>query len=466
MPPPSLLVIEDEIDLRRSIAAYFEDIGYVVFQAGDGKEGLDCFYREKPHVVFTDLRMPVLDGYGVISSITKTNPETPVIVISGTGIIKDAIDAMKLGAFDYIVKPVHEMVELEIVVTKALKVKDLWQEVASLKEQLLDGKLKNPKAFSRIVTQAPAMMAVFQYIEAVAPTALPILICGETGTGKELLAQAIHDVSGRKGDFVAVNVAGLDDQMFSDTLFGHKKGAFSGAEHLREGLIARAGGGTLFLDEIGDLSEPSQIKLLRLLQEGEYYPLGSDFPKKSNARIVVATHRDLRSMVEEKTFRQDLFYRLFANQIVAAPLRQRLGDLPLLVEHFLDRAAAELGKKRPTPPPELYVYLNGYAFPGNVRELQAMVFDAVARHTSGVLSLERFRAVVGGLPPVAHSSGASKSGVFLRNENGEERVPTLKEAEEVLIGQAMEQTRGNQGAAATLLGINRSALNKRLCKKR
>jgi transcriptional regulator with PAS, ATPase and Fis domain len=193
---------------------------------------------------------------------------------------------------------------------------------------------------------------------------------------------------------VALNVAGLDDTMFSDTLFGHKKGAFTGADQARDGMIACAGKGTLFLDEIGDLNESSQIKLLRLLQEHEYYPVGSDSFRKSDARIVLATNHDLQKLIATGKFRNDLYYRLCAHQIHIPPLRERLDDIPMLLDHFLDSAAKELNKKKPTPPGELVTLLTLYSFPGNVRELEAMVFDAVARHTSGILSMESFRKVI------------------------------------------------------------------------
>jgi DNA-binding NtrC family response regulator len=465
MKNPSLLIIEDEQELRKSIAAYFKDIDYTVFEASDGQEGLACFYREKPHIVFTDLRMPIMDGYGVIADISQNSPETPVIVISGTGVIRDAIEAMKLGAYDYVVKPVHEMVELEHAAKKALEAANLRIEVASLKHQLLSGNIKNQEAFSAIITRSPALFAIFQYIEAIAPTSQSILITGETGTGKELLAKAVHVVSGRKGEFVAVNVAGLDDQMFSDTLFGHTRGAFSGADQNREGLLARACEGTIFLDEIGDLSELSQTKLLRLLQEGEFYPLGADFPTRTNARIVVATHRELLSLVESNTFRLDLYYRLFAHQIISPPLRERPDDIVLLLEHFLQEAATALGKKKPTPPPELSTYLAAYSFPGNIRELKAMVFDAVARHTGGILSMDSFLAIMGNKREHSPPALIDDVQVVLRDNSGE-RMPTLKDAEQVLIAQAMKLAKGNQGVAAKFLGINRSALNKKLLKLR
>lgn len=464
----TLLIIEDETDVRLGIATYFSDSGFIVHEAENGRIGLDIFRDRAPDLVFTDLRMPVMDGLEVLSEIRRLSPETPVIVISGTGVVQDAVEALRRGAWDYIVKPVIEMVELERLARRALETNALKREISGLKQKLLSGGLHHPEYFSSIVSRTPAMIALFQYVEVIGPTSQPVLISGETGTGKELVAQAVHAASGRSRKFVAVNVAGLDDQMFADTLFGHVRGAFTGADMVREGLIQQAAGGTLFLDEIGDLKEASQIKLLRLLQEGEYYPLGSDHPRKTNARIVLATHRDLKEMVAKETFRQDLYYRLFAHQLVIPPLRERPGDIPILLEHFLQEAATALNKKKPTHPPELAGYLTSYRFPGNIRELRAMVFEAVARHTQGVLSMETFLTAIGTAPRHIPDSATSDDGtptITLRDATGE-RMPTLKEAEECLVSQAMRLARNNQGIAAGYLGINRSALNKKLVKQK
>lgn len=462
----SLLIIEDDHELRKGIAAYFRYTGYTIFEASDGRKGLELFKREKPDIVFTDLRMPTLDGFAVIKEITQQSPDTPIIVISGTGLISDAIQAMRLGAKDYVIKPIHEMEELELIVNRALAESSLRREVDSLKHKLLGGPIGPHPAFSPITTQAPSMLAVLHYLEVVAATVQPVLINGETGVGKELIARAVHAISARKGPFIAVNVAGLDDQMFSDTLFGHARGAFTGADRVREGLLAQARGGTFFLDEIGDLNEPSQIKLLRLLQEGEYYPLGSDTPYKTDARIIVASHRNLRAMAEEGRFRKDLYYRLATHQVVIPPLKERHGDMRLLLDQFLEEAAAEMAKKKPTPPPELCSYLESYHFPGNIRELKAMVFDAVAQHAHGILSMGSFLKAIGrereSLPPVVKGNGAT---VVIRDEVGE-RVPTLKEAEEALIADALGRARGNQGIAAGYLGITRHALNKKLIRRK
>jgi DNA-binding NtrC family response regulator len=264
---------------------------------------------------------------------------------------------------------------------------------------------------------------------------------------------------------VALNVAGLDDTMFSDTLFGHKKGAFTGADQARDGMIARAGKGTLFLDEIGDLNESSQIKLLRLLQEQEYYPVGSDSFRKSDARIVLATNHDLQKLMASGEFRTDLYYRLCAHQIHIPPLRERLDDLPLLLDHFLTAAAKELNKKKPTPPGELVTLLSLYSFPGNVRELEAMVFDAVARHGSGILSMDSFRKVIEKERPALQNAPSAEpeenalTGLF-------GHFPTVREVEEYMIGESLKLAKGNQGIAASLLGITRQTLNNRLKENR
>ncbi|MFO0752512.1 MAG: sigma-54 dependent transcriptional regulator, partial [Thermodesulfovibrionales bacterium] len=310
------------------------------------------------------------------------------------------------------------------------------------------------------------MRAIFQYVEAIAPSPRPALICGETGVGKELIARAIHALSRRRGNFIPVNAAGLEDTIFSDTLFGHRKGAFTGADDVREGLIAKASGGTLFLDEIGDLSGASQVKLLRLLQERMYYPLGSDVPRKSDARIIVATNKDIQHSIIEGTFRRDLYYRLCAHRIHVPPLRERVEDIPLLVAHFLEEAAKTLNKDCPSLEPGLLTHLLQHDFPGNVREIQEAVFDAVIRNRSGMLTAGDFIEVMGPLP-------TADPGRLPRDEKGSEvlqslfgHFPTLDEMEEFLVAKALSLSQDNQSKAASLLGLTRQALNKRLKKNR
>jgi len=307
------------------------------------------------------------------------------------------------------------------------------------------------------VTSDRGMHDLFNYVEAVSPSHQPLLITGESGVGKELIARAVHALSGCTGPLVAVNVAGLDDTVFADTLFGHVRGAYTGADQARPGMIEQAGNGTLFLDEIGDLSIASQVKLLRLLQEGEYFPLGSDRPKRMNARIVVATHCDLAAKEASGSFRRDLYYRLCTHRMHIPPLRERTGDIALLLDYFLEQAAGTLGKKKPTPPKELAQVLATYSFPGNVRELRGMVFNAVSLHKERILSMESFLKAI----------GKSRAGQLLPAQQQNpfstfERLPTFTEAAELLVEEAVSRANGVQAIAARLLGISPPALNKRL----
>jgi DNA-binding NtrC family response regulator len=368
---------------------------------------------------------------------------------------------MKSGAFDYIVKPVDEN-RLIASVKKSLQYGELRQENLALKEQLRESTLQRPEAFNSIITNSPKMLLLFKYIESTANTPEPVLIRGETGTGKELIAKAIHRLSGNTGKFVAINVAGLDDNVFSDTLFGHVKGAFTGADTDRPGLIERAANGTLFLDEIGDLSPSSQIKLLRLLQEKEYMPLGQDTNRTSSARIVASTHIDLWSLQQKELFRQDLHYRLRTHRIILPPLRERKEDLDVLVDHFIQCAAETLKKKKPRVPQELMVLLETYSFPGNIRELQAMVFDAVAQTNNGILPLGVFRNHISRatqLDEAKHHGSDRHEGIPITFADP---LPTIKQATRMLVEEAMHRAGNNQSTAASLLGISQQALSKRL----
>ncbi len=457
--PFTILLVDDEQDVLFSYSVMFRSAGFSsVLSEADSRVVLTLLDRQPVDLVVLDLQMPFLGGYELLTTIKEKYPQLPVIIVTAANELEMAVTCMKAGAVDYFVKPV-EKGRLIASARRALEACELRQEVTSLKSQLLTGVLQNESAFAGSITCSSDMRRIFQYLDAVSRSSQPVVIRGGTGTGKELLARAVHTASARKGAFVAVNVAGLDDQMFADTLFGHLRGAFTGAEQKREGLIAKAAGGTLFLDEIGDLEPASQIKLLRLLQEGEYFPLGSDAPRRSDVRIVAATHRDLLRMQQTGEFRADLYYRLCTHQVAIPPLSERREDIPLLLAHLLEEAARSMGKETPTPPPELTRYLACYAFPGNIRELRAMVYDAVARHTRGVLSMDSFIEAMGATP-VAVLDEAQLPAEQLRLADG--RIPTLKEAEDLLVVQAMALGGGNQGIAARYLGVTRQALNKRL----
>lgn len=459
-----VLLIDDEPQILRSFSLNLKSSGITeVICLEDSREALPLLARQEVSVIVMDLSMPHLSGIKILPEITRIYPYIPVIIVTAMSEIETAVSCMQAGAFDYLVKPV-ELARFESSIRRALEIRGLRNEVSALKKHLLQGRLEHEDAFEPIVTVSKAMRAICQYIEVIAITQQPVLITGETGVGKELFARAVHEVSGRRGEFVAVNVAGLDEAMFSDTLFGHKKGAYTGAEDARDGLIAQAVGGTLFLDEIGDTNELSQVKLLRLLQEQKYYPLGSDVPKMSDVRIVVATNKDLSKLMSEDIFRRDLYYRLRAHQVHIPALRERPEDIPVLVNHFVVKAAQSISKKPPTLPHELYTLLATYCFPGNVRELESMVFDAVARHQSGVLSMESFKAVIG-YDVEQKKYDASRQGHDYAGRLGRV-LPTLHEAESELINAALDVADGNQGIAASILGITRQALNKRLTRQK
>jgi DNA-binding NtrC family response regulator len=366
---------------------------------------------------------------------------------------------MKKGAFDYMVKPVEES-RLAGCIQRAFEMGELYRENINLKRQFISRKIQNPEAFSAIVTQNEGMISLFLYAEAIARTSQPVLIAGETGVGKDLFAKAIHNLSGRSGALVVVNIAGFDDSLFSDTLFGHKKGAFTGALESRKGLVEQAQHGTLVLDEIGELNNASQVKLLRLLEAREYFPIGSDTVRHTNARIVLSSNKDLLSAVSEGTFRKDLYYRLSTHLIEIPPLRVRKDDLPLLTDHFLNLASRELKKKKPTPPAQLHPLIETYDFPGNVRELQSLIFDAVSRHTSGVLSLQVFKEKIG----LARNHLTLQKPASLVSFS--DALPTLKQANDILVQEALKRAKGNQSIAARLLGLSQQALSKRLVRQK
>jgi len=414
-------------------------------------------------VVLIDLGLPDIPGVELLARVRSDYPSTEVIILTGNTTLETAIECMKEGACDFLIKPM-DCDKLIASIRRAVELRSLNGEVVSLKQLPLPDKLANEADFAQIITCNKKMREIFRYIEVIAVSRQPVLLTGETGVGKELYAHTIHKVSKCQGDFVAVNVAGLDDLMFSDTLFGHMKGSYTGADSSRDGLVGKAAEGTLFLDEIGDLVESSQIKLLRLIQEQEYYQLGSDTPIKSSARLIIATNQDLKNLMTKGLFRKDLFYRLCTHQVCIPPLRDRLDDIPLLLNHFIKIAAQSMGKIVPSYPQELITLLSTYEYPGNVRELQAMVFDMVARNSYHQLSLEGFKSIIKrGREAIPISTLMMQSGEF-NAANGISfiRFPTLKEAEIELINRALELAKGNQGVAASLLGISRQALNNRL----
>lgn len=457
-PSFNVLLIDDEAPWLRTLSMTLEGQGGIthLLTCQDAREVPGLLASEDVGLILLDMTMPHVSGDQLLSRLKEDYPDITVIIVSGLNQVETAVSCMQLGAFDYIVKGVDNDRLLDTV-RRAVRVQELERENRAMRQQLLGGHLERPEVFAEIVTLDPAMQRVFKYVEAVAVSPRPVLITGESGTGKELIARAAHRLSGRSGDMVTVNVAGLDDNVFADTLFGHVRGAFTGADTVRNGLVEQAAAGTLFLDEIGDLSQSSQVKLLRLLQEGEYFALGDDRPRQAKIRVIVATHQDLAARQESGSFRRDLYYRLCSHHVHLPPLAERRADLPLLLDHFLDEAARTLGKPKPTPPPQLRLLLANYGFPGNVRELSSMIFDAVSSHQGGVLSMASFQAAME-RSPSKKSPVPGIGNPFV----GLEQCPSLAEAVEMLIEDAMRRCEGNQTLAARLLGISQPALSKRL----
>lgn len=454
----TILLVDDEEQILFSSSLLLKGSGLgPVITKNDGARVMETLEKEEVSLIVLDLCMPGVAGQDLLKEINYRFPQTLVIVMTAVSEVATAVSCMKSGAFDYLIKPVQKD-EYLACIRRALAVCSLQRENRSLKQGMLAETLAHEELFSEITTGNRQMRSIFRYMEAVASLAEPLLVTGESGVGKELIARAIHKLSGRKGNLVAANVAGLDDSVFSDTIFGHKRGSYTGAENDREGLIACAAGGTLVLDEIGDLDAKSQVKLLRLLQEREFYPLGSDIPKKSEARIVAMTNRDLGRMVGEGGFRNDLYYRLCSHHVQIPPLRERLDDLPLLLDRFLAEAALAQGKKIPSYPRELITLLSCHGFPGNVRELRGMVQDAVSQHKGGVLSLESFKRRIDAKDPLRGDETEPE----VNFSPFADRLPTFDEADAYLVAEALRRADGNQGIAAKMLGVTRQALNRRL----
>ncbi len=459
---PLLLIDDDPVVLEIQVTALESEGITNVLTLTDSRKTVRFLEENPVSIIMLDLMMPHVSGLDLLPVLLRDFPNIPIIVTTSSDDIETAVRCIKAGAVDYITKPV-EIERLLLSVANALHINELSKENRILREYLLNDRLEHPAAFDAIITNSKKMRAIFKYIEVIAKSDQPILVTGETGVGKELIARAIGELSGRKGAFVTVNAAGLDDNMFSDTLFGHKKGAFTGADQPRDGLICSAVGGNLFLDEIGDLNETSQIKLLRLIQEQEFYPVGSDVLKKTDARLIVATNHDLPSLIASNKFRKDLYYRLCAHHIQIPPLRERREDIPALLDHFLEKASRSLNKTKPTPSREVTALLSTYHYEGNVRELHAMIFDAVARYTTGLLTLDCFVSLSG------NGYNLTNSALLLPGKEVDEalygffgRFPTIKEMEDYLTSSAMNLTSGNQRSAALLLGIARQTLSKRL----
>ena len=442
-PEVTVLVVDDEPSNLTSLQKIFQREGFRVFAADGAKSALEIVRKHRVQVVLTDLMMPGTSGLELLRALKEVSPDTELVMMTAYGTVETAVQAMREGAYDFVEKPLKRMTIVKSV-RKAAERQSLLVENRSLKQEL---KLLTTR---EIVGQSPALRHVLDVATQAAPSSATVLVLGESGTGKELLARFIHGKSARRdGPFVAVNCAALPESILEAALFGHERGAFTGAVARREGRFARARGGTLFLDEIGELSPAVQVKLLRVLQEGEYEPVGGH-TVKADARIVAATNRDLLAEVEAGRFREDLYYRLNVIAITAPPLRSRREDIPLLVDHFLGVYCKKNGRSRLTVPREVLAKLLDYSFPGNVRELENVLERAAVLCRSDVLTLSDL--------PDAVAQATSPAAMALTFPIGTE----LGEVESRMIRETLKHTGGDKTLAAQLLGISTRTIYRKL----
>ena len=400
-----LVVIDDEVNAAAALETLLKEDGYEVSRAHDARSGLQLLEKVEPDLVLTDLRMPGMDGIELLAKIKEIRPGTMVIMMTAYGTVKTAVRAMKLGAEDYLSKPI-DVEELEVVLQRALERKGLLEEARSLRERL-----EHKYRLDNLVGESPEMLSVFKTIRQVAPSSASVLLLGESGTGKELFAQALHQNSPRRNrPFIKVACAALPETLLESELFGHEKGSFTGAVDRAQGRFEAADGGTLFLDEIGDITPTVQVKLLRVLEEREFERVGGNKTFKVDVRIVAATHRDLEEQLEEGTFREDLYYRMNVIEIHLPPLRERPGDIPLLADHFLRNYSDANGKDLKGVADEVLALLLSHPWPGNVRELENAMERAVVLTTEATLNPSNFptlRKAVASEPPRPQSGVAS-----------------------------------------------------------
>jgi DNA-binding NtrC family response regulator len=465
-PNAPLLIMDDEPQTLRSLALTLKTNGFAnLTLCPDSREARHLLAAQEFEAILLDLRMPHVTGQELLATIVNDYPEIPTIIVTAANELNTAVACMKAGAFDYILKPVDPE-RLIAAVSRALELRALQRENCRLKQRVLSDELERPEIFAAFDTCNPKMLALFRYAEAIGASPEPTLITGETGVGKEIMARCLYALGNFRGPFVSVNVAGLDEQAFSDTLFGHCRGAFTGAMEIRAGLVKQADGGMLFLDEIGDLPLTHQIKLLRLLQEREYYPLGSDTAQKAKARIVVATNKRLDELIANPSFRKDLLFRLRRHHIHIPPLRERQEDLALLIDRMLESNAAKLGTSKLEIAPDALRLLAAYDFPGNVRELDGMLLDALSITAENGLSAEALKRQIERLGAIKLADVEGNPPVPGARVVFGDPLPTLKETQEAVIQEALRRGQGKQSVAAQMLGMTRQALNKRLLQKK
>ncbi|MBW2618216.1 MAG: sigma-54-dependent Fis family transcriptional regulator, partial [Deltaproteobacteria bacterium] len=441
-PEPKILVVDDESAHRLMIGLHLTEAGYVPVEAADGQEALNIAASEEVDLVLLDVRMPVLGGRAALKRLKEARPELPVIMMTAYGTIADAVGALKDGAWDYLTKPL-DAEELVIKVGQALEVRRLAEE-----NRAVLSRLNERFDFQGLIGRSPAMVKLVDDLRLIAPSEATVLILGESGTGKEVVANIIHHNSPRsKGPFIKVNCAALPETLLESELFGHHKGAFTGAQAKRLGRFASADGGTIFLDEVGALPQTTQAKLLRVLQEREIEPLGSDASVAVDVRVLAATNADLEAEMGAGRFREDLYYRLNVVALTLPPLREKVADAPLLAEHFLSLANERNNRRVAGFSDEALRLLAGYDWPGNVRQLANVIERAVVLCEGEIIGPSDLPAEIRGQ---AAAGGWFKPGL------------SLKESERALIEWTLGQTQGNRTQAAKQLGITRKTLQNKI----
>ena len=438
-----ILIIDDEKNIREGLATALEMDGYNTVVAENGEKGLECVNKGDIDLVITDLRMPGISGEEVLQKITSEIPGLPVIVLTGHGSIDSAVSAMHSGAYDFLTKPLN-LEHLSLVVKRALKNRELQIQNKQLQEEI-----SKSKPFESIIGKSAEMQKIYQMIQKVAGSKASVLITGESGVGKELVAHAIHNLSPRKNNpLVIVNCSALSESLLESELFGHEKGAFTGAAARKRGRFELANGGTIFLDEIGEINQSIQVKILRVLQDKRFERVGGEETLEVDVRVIAATNRDLEEEIKKGNFREDLFYRLNVIHIHVPPLRDRKDDIPLLINEFMQEFAKENGKNIKNIDNHARAALYKYNWPGNIRQLKNCMESAVVMCSSDTITLND-------LPPTIKSESSANS----------MQIPfgvTLEEAEKIIIQQTLAQNQGNKSKTAEVLGIGRKTLHRKL----
>ena len=445
-----ILVADDDVLLRTMLRTLLARAGHTVVEAADGKFAIDELSSREFDVIVTDLSMPRADGFEVLRRAREVRPKTPVIVLTAEGSVRDCVQAMRAGAFNFLVKPFHPK-DLQEIVGQALQARD---GAAGSRPRSVEQGRDEWRPQVALIGDSPALKAVVEVIDRIAHTSATVLITGESGTGKEVVARLLHGLSGRtRGPFIAVNCGAIPDNLLESELFGHAKGAFTGAAEARTGKFMQADGGTLFLDEIGDLPLSMQVKLLRVLQEREVTPVGESCPRQIDVRIIAASNQDLETMVAEKRFRQDLYYRLEVLPVRLPALRERREDIPLLALHFLDVMNRKL-ERTVSIGEEALTLMKLHSWPGNVREMENLFERLVILNSTGSIGVEdlpeRMRRDGAPLGAVSAATALAQGSVDL--------TATLSAIEDSLIEQALRRAEGNKTHAAESLGLNRTTL--------